>query len=121
MKCVETLQSTKKQTSAPDTEPKEENQEATISTEQPTTGVSHLNWLLIENSTLETKAAIYTCLHICRQNPKLAGDIEAMIFNDLKPFIEGKRDDPKMDTECDIMPAIEWLSILCGFEAARLK
>jgi len=92
-------------------------QQPTEQPERTSTGILHLDWLLSQHSTLETKAAIHACLHICRQNHKLANDIEAVIRPDLQPFIEGKRSDPELDTDCDILPMIEWLSLLCGFEA----
>jgi len=109
--------------SAPGAQPKNEqitNQidQPAEQKEQPTTGIPHLDWLLGQRISFETEAAIYACLHICRQNPKLANAIEAVIRPDIQPFIEGKRHDPELDTECDILPMIEWLSLLCGFEAA---
>jgi len=93
--------------SAPAAEPKDK---------KPTTGIPLLDWLLTERSHVATEAAIYAALHICQQNPKLASAMEAVLRSELQPLIDGERSLAGFDAECDILPAVEWLDLLCGFE-----
>jgi len=90
-----------------------------------TTGISRLD-AMIKRKAWDAQGAMYGCMKLARQDSELGEKILAMLRSELQPFFktlhpERDQDGDLMDTECEVMPVVEWLAMVDGFQVAGGK
>jgi hypothetical protein len=85
---------------------------------EPTTGIAGLDKLL-QSADYEVPAAVLACLRASRRNADLGNRIEGFLASYLSEF-QGREVPKGLDTECEALRALQWLSFMDGSESLRL-